>query len=324
MSKTVDKLVSSVVNCTQNSSDKVFTKRLDQLRELGKLGKKKANRGAVLDGFETVARESSVPVLASLAVIHMADLLTPGDTDRVPFLKKALADENLAEGAALSLVKVLGADAYPDLVKVICNTKRELVTRHCALEALCEHSGQPFMDGIPIYLDEVKPSHIPVKEVRAWSKAGYPKYVRPVVKLPDKQLATAGIKLPEAYREFLLEYHKGGEWENEDTWQLMPASELFQKIDVDGTKVPAIQSLKAYARTLRDVLDGGVTEDHKGKPYPLDRLAAGVVIGTGGSGDILYLDPADDDAVWIFHPDGGDVERVTKTFKTWLKQSEKM
>lgn len=137
MSNSIDKLLASILACTSKSSDKVFFKRLDQLDELVKLGKKRANRATVIDGLETSAKEGSRAVLGSLALIKMADLLTPSDTDRVPFLKKALADEELAEGAVLSLVKVLGADAYPDLVKVICNSKRGLVTRHCALEALC-------------------------------------------------------------------------------------------------------------------------------------------------------------------------------------------
>lgn len=180
------------------------------------------------------------------------------------------------------------------------------------------------MDGVPIYLDEVKPKHIPVNEVTAWSKAGYPKYVKPVVKLPDKELNKAGINLPDAYRQFLLENHKGGEWERDECWRLMPASELFQKIDVDGQKVTSIRSLQAFAKSLRKVLEDDATEDHKGKSYPLDRLAAGVVIGHSDSGDVLYLDPADDHAVWAFHHDGGDVEREAKTFQTWLKQAEKV
>jgi hypothetical protein len=36
------------------------------------------------------------------------------------------------------------------------------------------------------------------------------------------------------------------------------------------------------------------------------------------------LDPADEYTVWQFHHDGGDVERISKTFKAWLKQAEKM
>ena len=108
--------------------------------------------------------------LRSLAVIKMAELVTPRDTDRVKFLKQKLTDDEFADGAASSLLKIEGANAYPDLVKVICDTKRDIVARHSVLEALCEYNGQPFMDDVPIYLDEVQPKHIPVKDVTAWSK----------------------------------------------------------------------------------------------------------------------------------------------------------
>jgi hypothetical protein len=88
--------------------------------------------------------------------------------------------------------------------------------------------------------------------------------------------------------------------------------------------VLAIRQLSVFAQTLEDVMEDGETEDHKGKAYPLSHLADGVAIGTNGNGDVLYLDPADQSAVWVFHPDGGDVERVSKTFKAWLRQAEMM
>jgi hypothetical protein len=44
-----------------------------------------------------------------------------------------------------------------------------------------------------------------------------------------------------------------------------------------------------------------------------------MAIGTSDSGDVLYLDPAASHSVWIFHPDGGDVEQAAKTFTAWRK-----
>ena len=81
--------------------------------------------------------------------------------------------------------------------------------------------------------------------------------------------------------------------------------------------------LRGYVEGLRDALEEDATEDARGKPYPLDRVAAGVAIGESNSGDVLYLDPADGHSCWIYHHGGGDVEKVGKSFATWKRKARK-
>jgi hypothetical protein len=104
-------------------------------------------------------------------------------------------------------------------------------------------------------------------------------------------------------------------------WTLTPAAELLAKVEIDGKSVRNVQSLQRYAAAVKEAAEADATEDHKGRPYPFSRLAAGIAIGIDDSGDVLYLDPADKHSVWIFHHDGGDVELAASNFTAWLRKA---
>ena len=52
---------------------------------------------------------------------------------------------------------------------------------------------------------------------------------------------------------------------------------------------------------------------------PSDRVKNGFVFGED-NGDYLYFDPEEDYSIWVYHHDGGDVERISHNFKYFLKK----
>ena len=129
-------------------------------------------------------------------------------------------------------------------------------------------------------------------------------------------------KLPAEYRSF-LEEHTGDatyEFDGQD-WELATAEELEEETDIDGKDYPYFSQLQGYVAGMAHAFEGDETEDADGSPYPFSRLQGGIAIGEG-NGDILYLDPADAYAVWCFHHDGGDVERLADSFAEWIEEAE--
>jgi hypothetical protein len=286
------------------------------------LGKRKKDRQSAIEALQKIALEAYEP-LRSTAANELADLLSPKDTDCLPFLRAGLKKEDIAYGCVCGLLKLLGREAYREVVELILDSKRSLNNRASALSAICEHGDQPFDEDLPVYVD-MKAADLPIEQVRAWADAGFPAYVPPKIEVPVSGLKKLGIELPDGYVKFLRKYAKTVTYEYDGcSWELTTAANLLARIDVDGKSVPSVQQLKRYAAVLKNSIEADKTEDHQGKPYPIDRLAAGIAIGTDDSGDVLYLDPADKFSVWIFHHDGGDVELGSKTFAAWLRKVER-
>ena len=128
-------------------------------------------------------------------------------------------------------------------------------------------------------------------------------------------------KLPAAYLAF-LEQHDGDTYylfNDIDGWRFYKVEELTEVIRVNRDKVQAIYQLTAFASSIRKHI-GDETEDQDGEPYSLDRLAAGLAIGDN-NGDVVFLDPADEYSVWLWHHDGDDVERLADSFEQWLEMA---
>ena len=130
-------------------------------------------------------------------------------------------------------------------------------------------------------------------------------------------------KLPADYEKFLKTHDGETEYvfDDIDGWRFFTMEELTEVIRIDRAKVMNIEQLKAYAKVVEEQI-GEETEDQDGEPYALDRLAAGLAIGDN-NGDVLFLDPTDSYAVWLFHHDGADVERLANSFKEWLEMAER-
>lgn len=127
-------------------------------------------------------------------------------------------------------------------------------------------------------------------------------------------------RMPESYTCFLFGY--SGEacyhFDGMGSWRLANDAELSSVVRIDGRRESYLRQLRAYSESIRSATGEDMTEDGDGNPFPLDRLAAGLAIGEN-NGDVMFLDPVDGHAVWLFHVDGGDVERLAASFADWLE-----
>ncbi len=297
-----------------------WNKAANVVQAIGKLGMQKQHRSEATLALRTIAE---LPKGGHLAWPHLADLAIPEDVELLEFLQARLTDDRAGYACAEALLRCRGQDCYALIIDRICDERLSSMLRYELLDVLGEHLDYPFEDMIPdsAYAD-YDPNYLPMKQLQQWRDNGYGKLVEPKIEIPVKQLQKAGITLPDDYEKFLLK-HRGRdllEFED-DGWNLFTAAQLFESVEIDDRAYPQIRELKGYVSSMEDAFEDGQTVDAKGKPYALERLASGLAIGKSDGGDVLYLDPADGNAVWIFHHDGGDVQKAGKSFGAWRRKA---
>ena len=82
---------------------------------------------------------------------------------------------------------------------------------------------------------------------------------------------------------------------------------------------PAHRKLELYLTCYREFSNSELVHSFEGR-LPISRVANGFVIAEE-NGDLLYLDPADNFSVWIFHHDSSDVKKVSNSIAGWLARA---
>jgi hypothetical protein len=125
----------------------------------------------------------------------------------------------------------------------------------------------------------------------------------------EKLLAREKVALPRAYLAHLhsVKSHPGvAIVGDEEPFTLYSLDELCQDVDVDGTRYLAVRQLAGFAQALAQVAGTG---SKQAAPFSPAELAACLAIGEENT-RILFIDSRDNDTLWIYHCDGGDVDKT--------------
>lgn len=128
----------------------------------------------------------------------------------------------------------------------------------------------------------------------------------------EKLLAKENVTVPQAYLAHLRSAKSlpgAAIFKDEEPFTLYSLDALCQ--DVDGARYRAVRQLAGFAQALGQAAGSG---SQQAAPFSLAELAACLAIGEENT-RILFIDSRDNDALWIYHCDGGDVEptRLTLT-----------
>ena len=143
------------------------------------------------------------------------------------------------------------------------------------------------------------------------------KSIRELTKILEKKKVT----IPNSYFEYLISENFKSSltiFEDQDDFQLYDLNELCNVISIDGQKMLQINELKGFSNTILEVNQEYFNTKEK-KEY--EELANCLSIGYENT-SILYLNSKDNNTLHIFHPDGGDSEKIKRiTLKDVVKAS---
>ena len=121
-----------------------------------------------------------------------------------------------------------------------------------------------------------------------------------------KELEKGKIELPTEYLNYLTGENFKQEitiFSDESDFTLYTLDQLSKSINIDGQKMLRINQLKGYVDTILDVME--CSEREKNKYLQLSNCLS---IGFENT-RVLYIDNKDN-TLHIFHPDGGDTEKI--------------
>ncbi|EAS64347.1 SMI1/KNR4 family protein [Photobacterium angustum] len=140
-----------------------------------------------------------------------------------------------------------------------------------------------------------------------------------------------GMDLPSDYLEFVSDIDAGEDYcfneypeEYPDFegryWAFFDEELLCENIEMSRVgRAPAHRQLELYLKYYQEFSNSDFVYSSEGD-LPISRVANGFVVAEE-NGDLLYLDPADNFSVWIFHHDGSDVKKVSNSISEWLARA---
>ena len=119
------------------------------------------------------------------------------------------------------------------------------------------------------------------------------------------------VEIPNSYFEYLISKDFKTNltiFEDEDDFQLYSLNELCEYISIDGQKLLQINELKGFSESILEVNKDDFNTKEKDE---YKELAKCLSIGFENT-RVLYLDYKDNSTLRIFHPDGGDTEKIKR------------
>jgi len=128
-------------------------------------------------------------------------------------------------------------------------------------------------------------------------------------------LEKSKIEIPSLYFDYLTSNNfKSDVSIGQDNFRLYNLEELCETVNIDGTSCLRISELKGYAKSLEEVFGEESTEE-----FSLAELSNCLTIGYENEA-ILFLDCRDKNSLWIFYPDGADIELTKMTLDKIVKR----
>jgi hypothetical protein len=122
------------------------------------------------------------------------------------------------------------------------------------------------------------------------------------------------IEIPRAYFSYLTGKKfipKISVFSSNPDFKLFNLAELCEKINIDGKFYLTISQLKGFTRSLKEIIDETMKKEGE-ISLTLTQLSNCLTIGCDNT-RILFVDVRDKNSLWIFHQDGGDIEKVSMT-----------
>ncbi|GHS89191.1 hypothetical protein FACS189487_08950 [Campylobacterota bacterium] len=119
------------------------------------------------------------------------------------------------------------------------------------------------------------------------------------------KLKKSKVEIPQNYLEYLTSENFNAEisiFSDEANFRLYDLEKLCEKINVDKNSVLRVRELKGYANSLKKMW--------RNDNFSLSEFADSLTIGYENE-RILFIDSRDNNTLWIFHPDGADIEKVS-------------
>jgi len=132
-----------------------------------------------------------------------------------------------------------------------------------------------------------------------------------------KILEKSEIEIPKSYFDYLTNNKFKSQiaiFKGQEKFQLYSLEELCEEISIDGNSCLRISELKGYAKSLEGIFGNEITEN-----FSLSELSNCLTIGYENEA-ILFVDYRDNNSLWVFYPDGGDIEPTKMTVKKIAKQ----
>lgn len=157
------------------------------------------------------------------------------------------------------------------------------------------------------------------------SEFGYsdPNQILEKKKKTTKQLAAvlnkAKVEIPLSYFDYLLSDEFEPQisiFSEEEDFTLFDLNVLCEKINVDGQSYLTINQLKGFADTMLELV-GDASQKMQDLSYK--DLSDCLAIGSENN-RILLIDNRDHNALWIFHPEGGDIEKTSVTLENIVRR----
>lgn len=134
-------------------------------------------------------------------------------------------------------------------------------------------------------------------------------------------LKKAKIEIPFSYFEYLISDKFEPQisiFPDEENFTLFTLNELCEKINIDGKSYLTIDQLKGFTEPLLEI----VGESSQKKPeINYKELSNCLAIGFENT-RILLIDNRDQNSLWVFHPDGGDIEKSAVTLENLVSREK--